>query len=87
MHAVVTADTMTSVTEGAKGRQSPGFFTYSNKRVGASPCFCSFATGRSLRNNFTLKILAAQCLFRSDGGIVGLAKLLLLFPGAARQPV
>jgi hypothetical protein len=30
--AVVTADTMTSVTEGAKGRQSPGFFTYSNKR-------------------------------------------------------
>src|SRR5215470_1129603 len=23
---------MTSVTEGAKGRQSPGFFTYSNKR-------------------------------------------------------
>ena len=85
VRAVVTADTMTSVTEGAKGRQSPGFFTYSNKRW-RLPCFCSFATSRSLRDNFTLKILAAQCLFRSDGSIVGLAKRLLLLPAQRVVP-
>ena len=32
MRAVVTANTMTSATQGAKGRQSPGFFTDLNKR-------------------------------------------------------
>jgi hypothetical protein len=46
----------------------------------APPCFCSFATSRSLLDNFTLKILAAQYFFLSDGGIAGLAKRLLLFP-------
>ena len=87
MRVIVTADAMTSVTEGAKGRQSPGFFTYSNKRW-RLPLFLFFCDESQLiRQNFTLKILATQCLFRSDGGIVGLAKLLLLFPGAARQPV
>ena len=86
VRAVVTADNMTGVTKGAKGRQSPGFFTYSNKRW-RLPLFLFFCDESRLLDNVTLKILAAQCLFRSDGGIVGLAKLLLLFPGAARQPV
>ena len=86
MRAVVTADTMTSATEGAKGRQSPGFFTYSNKRW-RLPLFLFFCDESQLSRQLTLKILAAQCLFRSDGGIVGLAKRLLLFLGAARQPV
>ena len=32
MRAVVTANTMTRATQGAKGRQSPRFFTDLNKR-------------------------------------------------------
>ena len=80
VRAVVTANTMTSATEGAEGRQSPGFFTYSNKRW-RLPLFLFFCDESQLiRQNFTLKILATQCLFRSDGGTVGLAKRLLLFP-------
>jgi hypothetical protein len=78
VRAVVTADTITGVTEGAKGRQSPGFLTYSNKRWRLL-LFLFFCGQSQLIRNFTLKILAAQCLFRSDGGIVGLAKRLLLF--------
>jgi hypothetical protein len=85
MRAVITADTMTSVTEGAKGRQSPGFFTYSNKRW-RLPLFLFFCDESQLIDNFTLKILAAQCLFRSEGGFVGLAKRLLIF-GRNASPV
>ena len=73
MRVIVTADAMTSVTEGAKGRQTPGFFTYSNKRW-RLPLFLFFYDESQLIRQLTLKILAAQCLFRSDGGIVGLAK-------------
>jgi hypothetical protein len=76
---------MTSVNEGAKGRQSPGFFAYSNKRW-RLPLFLFFCDESQLIDNFTLKILAAQCLFRSEGGIVGLAKRLLLF-GRNASPV
>ena len=78
MRAVVTADTMTSVTEGAKGRQSPGFFTYSNKRW-RLPLFLFFCDESQLIDNFTLKILATQCLFLPTAA-VGLAKRLLLLP-------
>ena len=79
MRAVVTAHTMTSVTEGAKGRQTPRFFTYSNKRW-RLPLFLFFCDESQLiRQNFTLKILATQCLFLPTAA-VGLAKRLLLLP-------
>jgi hypothetical protein len=68
VRVVVAADAMTSATEGAKGRQTPGFFTHSNKRW-RLPLFLFFCDESQLiRQNFTLKILATQCLFRSDGG-------------------
>jgi hypothetical protein len=71
---------MTSVTEGAKGRQSPGFFTYSNKRW-RLPLFLFFCDESQLTNTtLRLKFWRLNALIRSDGGIVGLAKRLLRFP-------
>ena len=79
MRVVVAADAMTSATEGAKGRQTPRFFTHSNKRW-RLPLFLFFCDESQLIRQLTLKIPAAQCLFGSDGGTVGLAKRLLLLP-------
>ena len=65
MGAVVIGNTMTSATQGAKGRQSPRFFTDLNKRW-RLPLFLFFCASRSLSGDFMLKALAAQCLFRFE---------------------
>jgi hypothetical protein len=79
VRVVVTADAMTSVTEGAKGRQTPGFFTHSNKRW-RLPLFCSFATSRSLLDK-TLRLKFWRLnVFSGPTAAVGLAKRLLLLP-------
>jgi hypothetical protein len=48
VRAVVAADTMTSATQGAKGRQSPGFFTDLNKRC-RLPLFLFFCDELQLK--------------------------------------
>jgi len=79
MSVIVTADAMTSVTEGAKGRQLPDFSPI-RISIGASPCFCSFATSRSLLDK-TLRLKSWRLnVFSGPTAAVGLAKRLLLLP-------
>ena len=77
MRVIVTADAMTSVTEGAKGRQTPGFFTHSNKRW-RLPLFLSFCDESQLKT-LRLKFWRLN-VFSGPTAAVGLAKRLLLLP-------
>ena len=79
MSVIVTADAMTSVTEGAKGRQTPGFFTHSNKRR-RLPLFLFFCDESQLINK-TLRLKFWRLnVFSGPTAAVGLAKRLLLLP-------